>query len=311
MRKMLLSIMAVTFLSPLVSLKSAEKPTIAVMPFVINESVLITIRNQRLVPTVIETRFASKLMEFLVNSRKFDVLERDYLVKILNENQLTESDWVKSGEAGRIGKLLVADYLVIGHIDRHNYYTKNINIALTGENKTDVMGDFGVRFRVVEVASGKIVFANTILKKLIMNDIPYAERKDMTPEDFRDRMYANVADTCGNAILAGIYPIKVASVTGEVVVLNRGRGAGIKKGDRLKVYSAGETVTDPDTGEVLGVEEAEIGEIEVTSVESKFTKAKIVTAISPFKRGAICRSAVKKEVAPAAGPAYPRVKPEW
>lgn len=45
---------------------------------------------------------------------------------------------------------------------------------------------------------------------------------------------------------------------------------------RLAAFSAGEFL-DPDTGEVLGSEETEIGVIEITRAEPNFSRAKAVT----------------------------------
>jgi curli biogenesis system outer membrane secretion channel CsgG len=288
----------------------AEKARIAVLPFIVDESVRVTINNTQLIPRVIETEFTGLLMEFLVNSRKFHVLERDYLRKIMLENNLTESEYIKPGEAARIGKLLVADYIVIGHIDRLQFALQSKNIALTGENVKNVKGTFKIHFRITEVKSGKIVFAKTLKKQIDSKTIPFAERKDMTLADFKDKLFSATATNAGNLVLEGIYPVKIASANGTNVILNRGEGTGIVKGKRYAIYSLGETVTDPDTGEVLGSEEIKVGEIEVTSVEAKFSKAKVIIASGIIAKGSICRSIEATPVETPA-PSTPAVTPGW
>lgn len=44
----------------------------------------------------------------------------------------------------------------------------------------------------------------------------------------------------------------VKQIDPQTVVINRGRSDGIKNGDRYLVYSLGEELADPDTGENLG-----------------------------------------------------------
>lgn len=48
-------------------------------------------------------------------------------------------------------------------------------------------------------------------------------------------------------------------------------------GDRLAAFSVGESFVDPDTGEVLGAEETEVGVIEITRAEPRFSRAKTVS----------------------------------
>ena len=44
----------------------------------------------------------------------------------------------------------------------------------------------------------------------------------------------------------------------------------------LALFEVGETFTDPDTGEVLGSEETEIGQVEIVSAEQRFSRARLV-----------------------------------
>jgi hypothetical protein len=59
---------------------------------------------------------------------------------------------------------------------------------------------------------------------------------------------------------------KIAKVSGDSVYLNVGSEAGIREGDEFDVYSAGEAIKDPDTGEVLGTNEARVGRVRVTAI---------------------------------------------
>ncbi len=287
----------------------ADRPTLAVMPFIIDQSLEIRFGDTVIQPTVVETSFSDQLMQNIVKSRKFDVLERANIRKIMNENNLTESDYSKPGEAERIGKLLVADYLVVGYIDRVEYQAEQKNIEITGERRTNIIGAIKTHFRVVETKSGKIVCAHSINEKLNSKNIAFSERKEMTLGEFQDRFFEATATKASNYVLEGIYPIKVASVGGLKIVLNRGDGSGLVKGDRLFVYELGESVKDPDTGEVLGAAESKVAEIEITDVQQKLSEAKIISSVGNVLAGSICRraeKAVQKEA-----PDHPRVTPGW
>ena len=299
----------VLFVCITTTLQADKKPTIAVMPFIVDETLQIEFGKYTWKFRVLETEYTHQLMEFLVKSRKFKVLDREHIEKVIRENKLSESDYAKPGEAQRIGKLLVADFLVIGNIDRLEFIRKTKKIEITGETKVELTGSFKLHFRITKVSSGEIVFAQTLKEKLKLKDIPFAERKEMTGSDFKDKLFTSAAVNAGNFVLEGIYPVKIATITKDgLATLNRGKGAGITKGKRYEVFSMGKAVVDPDTGESLGAEEIKVGELVVTEVLPKYSKAKVVKATGNFKTGNICRSMPPAEVE-AEEPATPRVDP--
>ncbi|HEV7302113.1 MAG TPA: hypothetical protein VGN72_22440 [Tepidisphaeraceae bacterium] len=73
------------------------------------------------------------------------------------------------------------------------------------------------------------------------------------------------------------FPAKVAAFNDKEVTINRGDGTNVAPGQVYNVYFVGDAVTDPDTGAVLGKEETMVGQVRVTSVMPKFSKATILT----------------------------------
>ena len=287
-----------------------EKPTLAVLPFVLEpNNIQINVNDKEIKIQVVESEFADQLLQNLVKSRKFSVLERANVDKIMRENKLTESDYIKSGEEQRIGKLLVSDYLVVGHIDRVEFFLEKKFIEITKETSIRLKASMKVHFRVVETKSGKIVCAHSITKKLDSRDIPSQERKNMTGGDYRDVLFSDTATAASTYILEGIYPVKIASVQGEELVINRGEGTGINVGGLYEVFSQGEAVKDPDTGDIIGSDESKVGLIEVTSVQQKFSKARVVKSEGALTVGAICRQVEKRKKDEE--PAIPRATPGW
>ncbi|OGV32094.1 MAG: hypothetical protein A2020_10315 [Lentisphaerae bacterium GWF2_45_14] len=291
-----------------------EKATLAVLPFIIDESLVITFGGTTLVPRIVETEFSSQILEFLVKSRKFNVLERDHVRRIIDECKLSESEYADPKEIMRIGKLLVADFLVIGYIDRLEFIRKETNIQITGEKSVNWIGTFKIHFRVTDAKTGKIVFAQELKEKIDTRDVKrymsYDERKDLTLADYKDMLFKSVSELAGNLILEGIYPVKVISAKNGEILLNRGSGAGIRKGFRYGVYNVGEDVTDPDTGESLGAEEIIVAQIEVISAGPKYSKAKVLGGGDKIKPGAICRMVIPERQQDAK-PEIPRATPGW
>lgn len=94
-----------------------------------------------------------------------------------------------------------------------------------------------------------------------------------------DRAVRNAVEKAVLAVVQKMDPLpweaRIAKVGEDgTFIINRGSNDGLKEGDRLKVYSAGETITDPETGEVLGREEDKlVGEATITWVSDKLSKA--------------------------------------
>jgi len=292
MKKIIL-FLSFSLLLTITTFAATGRPTIAVLPFIINNSYKIYIGDVEIQREVVETEFTNSVMEFLVSSGKFNVLDRDNMRKIINENKLTESQWSKPGEETKVGELLVADYLVIGHINRLNFSVKPVYIKLTGEKTHKIVASLKVQFKVVKVKSGSIVFAKQLIKTIdsaqIRREIPARIRKNWTLYDYKDLLFKRTATEAGNDILRGIYPVKVVSVKGTKVFLNRGNGAGILLNQRYEVVNLGESIVDPDTNEVLGNVQTKVAEIEITNVNPRFSTAKVISSSGIIRKGAICK----------------------
>eukprot|EP00828_Plagiopyla_frontata_P024147 TRINITY_DN3082_c0_g1_i1.p1 TRINITY_DN3082_c0_g1~~TRINITY_DN3082_c0_g1_i1.p1 ORF type:complete len:268 (+),score=-3.64 TRINITY_DN3082_c0_g1_i1:74-877(+) len=212
-----------------------KQPTIAILPFKVGANTSISeIGQVRITREIVENEFTNQLTEFLVRSRKFNVLNRTDINRIMDENKLTESEWAQPGQEQRVGKLLVADYLVTGNINRLEFNLIKQNIKITGETAPRLVATFKTQYRITEVATGKVVAAGQITEVLrsadVRREIPAQERRDWTMSDYKDMLFNKAAVRVGNDVLAGIYPVKIASINGSEVIINRGDGAGISPG---------------------------------------------------------------------------------
>ena len=314
MKSIAMAILVLLTTSSILTATPKQQPTMAVLPFQISPVVKnTTIGDLNITRNIVEREFSNELINFLTKSRKFNMLSRTEITKVMDENKLTESDWADPTQADKMGKLLVADYLVTGTINRMEFQVIQQNINITGETAPKIIATFKCQYQVIDSSTGKIMFAGQLIKKLksmdVRREVPATERKDWTLSDFKDMLFAKAATEVGNAILAGIYPVKIIEVKGENVVFNRGKGAGMKVGDKYKVIQQGKALVDVDTGETLGASEEEVGSVEVTSIEEKFSKGRILSGADTIKYGDICRPMINTATQPAA--AYPKVTPGW
>ena len=93
----------------------------------------------------------------LVNSGRFDVVERTQLKKILDEYALNNTGLVDQTTAVPIGHLTGAQYLLIGSINAVTARKSQTTIVGTGTLRYKVSADISVRM--VDAETGRIVLA--------------------------------------------------------------------------------------------------------------------------------------------------------
>ncbi len=91
-----------------------------------------------------------------------------------------------------------------------------------------------------------------------------------------------------NEILFQLNPPCIVAIVGNEVIINRGQSTGIVIGQSWNIFTKGEDIIDPDTGEKLGNTEVISGVCEVNRVEAKIAHAKIIKNIS-IKKGDTAR----------------------
>ena len=222
--------------------------------------------------------FGDMLTTALVKTNKLDVIERDRMAEILKEQGLSLEGIASGGFEGGGLNLQGVDYILTGAITEFGMAAKASTFGgFSGGSETAKMA---VDIRVLEVATGSIGYADTVSAEAStggafkIDGVASAGETDSSAA--MGEVMRMAARNVTNAIVTSIYPVKVVRVqaNGEVM-LNYGSGL-LTEGDVLEVFTQGEAFVDPDTGEELGREEELVGRIEVTSVQSRFSKARIV-----------------------------------
>lgn len=264
--------------------EAQKKPTIAVLDFTVESTAVKLSANSSSVeigPGGTTSFLSSDLITALVETRKFDVVERERLNDVTREKQFAN---LTAGEAMELGKLLKADYLIVGKLELIEVSETNTPIPYTNLEKHFVSGRLIVNMRVVDSTTGKIVSAKKLNKT--------AKKESGTALAFLDTLKGVAVKDLVNDVLSAVFPIKVVSVTGDEVLINRGsEWTGFSAGQEGRVYIQGDVITDPDTNEELGRQETPIAIIKVVEILEKFTKATVVekTPDRTIEKGQIVR----------------------
>ncbi|MFV2055942.1 MAG: CsgG/HfaB family protein [Thiohalomonadales bacterium] len=271
----------------------AAKPTIAVLDFDSTRQEVFFGQGFAIVKNVEDTSkiLSSELITYLVKTNKFSVVERDRMKDILTEQEFSESGYISPESAVKMGKLIGADYFVMGKIERISAELENKKVPYTNTIRQQYTGKMIINVRIVDSRGGKIVTADKFVVEL---EEPNKKNKVM-PADFLDALKEKTVKQLVNGIIEGVFPIKIIKVAGSGVYINRGKGAEFEVGTILAVIQQGDGLIDPDTGEQLGSEEEEVGTIKISEIQKKFSKATIVTGANRIKKGAIARIKIEQE----------------
>ena len=219
----------------------------------------------------LQDRFRARIESLLTQGRRFAVLDRRAGDLYEQEKRLLQSADVDAAEGARLGKVLGADYLLYGTVDRIAVEERRTDIRLTGESRTNVLAAAQVRFSVLAVATRQVKWSSAV-------DLEHDADEELWPEQLAEAVLDDAAARIVDELTENIYPPVVLQVMGGgAVAVNRG-GNTVAAGDLFEVFALGPVLIDPDTGESLGRLETPVGFVRITTVKPKYSVAEIVTA---------------------------------
>ncbi|MBT3755166.1 MAG: hypothetical protein HOD64_09285 [Candidatus Cloacimonetes bacterium] len=190
-----------------------------------------------------------KLIIQLVNLRRFRVIERSALDKIMEEQKLGLTGFVDEETAIKVGKLAGADVIILGNI--------NMQVGFVKVSARGIDTETSVLIVAKEADSGNtnIETIENLVEQVaidIYNDLPLVE---------------------------GI----VMEVEEDQIILSIGSNVGVRKGTKCVAYKEGKKYYHPVTKEVLGKNVTPLGELIVVQVQEKMSIAKPIGTISPIE----------------------------
>lgn len=271
----------------------ADKPTIAVLDFATGNRPLVKKihKNQEVIAITWADKetnlFTAELITALVNTNKFNVIERDRMNTITKELKFGDPGEVLPGNAIKIGQLLRAEYFAMGKVEVIEVSQKKAKVLYSKSKKATFYGNMVVNMEIVDTRTGKIVAA----KKVNLQDVhSESAHGHTTLATFIDRLKEKTVQQLVGGILDVISPTKIIKVVDNKVFLTSGLEGIVKVDTIMNVYNVGNELIDPDTREALGVEEIQVGRIKITEIQPKYIMAQIIEGdASHILAGAICR----------------------
>lgn len=264
---------------------------------------------------------ADILVDKLVNSGAYSVIERKQLDKILAEQNFSNSDRADPNSAAKIARILGVDAIIVGSITQFGRDDKSTNIG--GGAATSALGRFGIggvkTTKSTAVCQITARMINTSTAEILVSVQGRGEESrngtgilgsggsyagmaagalDMKSSNFADSILGAAVNKAttevanGMAQRASSLPTVTVTVDGMVadvspdgtLIINVGSKTGLKVGDTLAIKRKIREVRDPASGKVIRSVEDAVGAVKITEVDEASAVGKFSGA-GPAKVG--------------------------
>ncbi len=235
----------------------------------------------------------------LAGSGKFTVLERAKVDKILGEIDMGDTGLADPAYAVKKGKMLGAEYLVIGTVFQADLGFDMREIPYTDQQQIRDKGVIRVELRIIETATGKIIRSvigeGIAVKTRSLEKKVYGARLEkydpFFDSPFMHDLYDALANDLTTKTVNAFFPFRVILVKDNLITANRGSNFGINSGDVYNIIRTGEAIYDPDTGKTIGKQEAVVGKATVISVQQELCTLSITGVLGNIRKGDLLKPA--------------------
>lgn len=244
---------------------------------------------------------ADILVDRLVQSGTYSVIERKALEKVMAEQNFSNSNRADASSAAKLGKVLGVDAIIIGSVTQFGRDDRTTGVSGLG----NLTGRFGVgqvgkrEAKAVVEITARLIHVDTA--EILVSSQGKGESTrtgttlvgsggttlnnggggvDMSSRNFGstilgeavNKAVTNVATELNQNVVrvpTRQVPVDglVADVNGSTLILNVGTKNGVRVGDKLEVASTGREIRDPATGKVIRRTDTVLGSITITEVD--------------------------------------------
>ena len=277
---------------------SANRLRVVVAPMRINTSSFL-IDNKRISSQQVSDKIHKNILDALIQTNRVAALDREFSAELDWELNLIASGRTRSEDEARLSQQLVADFVLVGTLDKFEYKRHERQLRLSERTLVSNSGRALLSLRLINTATRQAEFAGTV-----QIDIPETEPTTLNPAIDRvgavdrDQQFDNIVDSMirqlseqgVSKVMSRLYPVTVLTVEGDDVVLSQGEGQ-VHEGKTYKVILRGKEMKDPQTGQSLGRIEKDCCAIKVTRVTPNLSYgilvAKSVDVTKTFSPGAL------------------------
>jgi curli biogenesis system outer membrane secretion channel CsgG len=233
------------------------------------------------------------LVTALIQSKKFIVIEREQLEKVMNEQALGQTGAVNPQTAAKIGQVLGVSYIVTGSVTEFGIKESKLGVGNLGRMLPFGGGvDTKTNKAVVAMDVRMINTSTAQIEKAVKGDgeekstgvsidLDVAPSVDFGKDGFDETVIGKAVRKAVDMVAKNIieselnapWSARIIKVNENQIYLNSGEDDGEKPGRVVGIYRKSEELIDPETGISLGSEEKKLGTAKIVKVEKQFSIA--------------------------------------
>lgn len=274
---------------------SADRQRIAVLPFRSGQSTFV-LGSQSIKSDTVINALTSSIIDKLVATRKFAILDRDFDDATQNELSRLGTKDVASAELVRLSQGLVADYVMVGSLESLSFELTERAMRTSDKKFVSGQGNIQISFRLIEVATSQIVYSGSASEALTDKNLSNGIRTAAL--EISNQYVSKIAATIVRDTTDQIYPLTVIGKQGDELIISEGSST-LKVGQSYAVYRKVEKIIDPYTKEFIGWSEELCCEIEITRVTSRLSYGQVtmkkLELVEPIQPKTLVLKKINKE----------------
>ncbi|MBL8148634.1 MAG: hypothetical protein JNN15_01775 [Blastocatellia bacterium] len=214
----------------------------------------------------------AELENALVQAGRFTVLTRSSLDTLLKEQKLAQSDLADPSQAAQVGKLVTANYVLIGKCLTAD--VKQEKVPFTGVTRTKMNVTFQVQL--IDVETSSIIDSMQYTDKAEANVLT---GKALGQDEYREMVKKFATQYVSRMSLAVPIEASVVFIKGNEVAIDAGAEASVQPGQEFEVFTEGEPIRN-SAGEILSRDLTTHARIKVVRVEPKIAWATVTQSFN-------------------------------
>jgi hypothetical protein len=261
-------------------------------------------------PPQMSKRSREELKHELVKTEFFTVVERERILEILREINFGKTRYVDEKTAPEEGQIIAVRYLIEGSLgwNEDKSLKDNVDKSATYKDDPEQPGFLDNLFNRGKVDREKVLSSmrqhqqerTDAAKRRKAQIACYLSVYEVSTGEIVTTVMglgANNLEAIQDAVddLVGELSqrkndVRVAAVSDDMIYIDVGSTGGVQNGTRYQVIHLGKPIRDRE-GAIIGHEESEVGEIEVTDARDQLSVCKVVHKAGEIARGDLVKPA--------------------
>jgi curli biogenesis system outer membrane secretion channel CsgG len=232
----------------------------------------------------VDLRMAEMLTTSLVQTDRFELVERNKIKQLIQEQKLGMVGIIDETTAAEMGKILGAEYIVTGaitsaaksRIDKFGYILVEVKIGVDVRAVNSTTGRILLSEAAEGLSSSKEIRTadGTIVQGALEDDQAYAAAAREAVEKVSEKIAA-LSSLVGYVVLTEV----------DEVTIDLGDDNGVLAGDRFVVFRVGDEIVHPVSGKHMGWKKEILQEVEIEHTEKGMSTAKVLKSKAAAEPG--------------------------